>query len=518
MRPVNLAVKAAAVFHYAATAACAKLLSGGTIIAFDQEAEQLKVVRGGSVLIEGDQITSVFDTASPSDIPSDTEVVDCTNKIITPGFIDTHRHGWQTVFKTMGSNTTMADYIYRYSAFVVGPLFTPDDVYISQLTGLYEAVAAGVTTTVDHAHHTWTPEHAAAGLAASVDSGARVFFAYAFMNSSAEFGIPQQIAQWKELAASTSSSLTELVVAYDGFTGNPTGADTLAILDLIKWMDLGLGNSPQDLHGIGILNSSTPFVISHASYLDSRGAALLRATNQYISINAESEMHFGHLNPTSHLILDQASLGVDTHFTFSTDILTQARLWLQTARYRMYQNTLERWQIPKQNPLSVNQAFLLATRNGGLALGRSDLGVISAGAKADLVVWDGRSPALLGWTDPVAAVILHASVGDIEHVLVGGEFKKRDGELVVDGYADVQERFLASAERIQGVLRETPLPSIEGHFLTGGPYGDTLQLDAQRGEGTGYGPSFVYFSGQSTTDEYLANQDPDGYCSPQGHA
>lgn len=251
------------------------------------------------------------------------------------------------------------------------------------------------------------------------------------------------------------------------------------------------GNSPEDLHRVGILNSSTPIVISHASFLDPRGAALLRSTNKHISITPESEMHYGHLHPTSHHIMDQASLGVDTHFTYSSDILTQARLWLQSTRYRVYQNTVDRWQIPKRNPFSVNQVFLLATRNGGLALGRKDLGVIAPGAKADIVVWNGRSPAMLGWTDPVAAVILHASVGDIDHVLVGGEFRKRDGQLVVDGYEDLQERFLVSAERIQGALREKPLPTLEGNLFTGSPYGAVLELDVQRGDGTGYGPNFV---------------------------
>lgn len=243
--------------------------------------------------------------------------------------------------------------------------------------------------------------------------------------------------------------------------------------------------------------------------------SLLRsAASELQQLTRNAAVHYGHLHPTSHLILDQASLGVDTHFTFSTDILTQARLWLQSARYRVYQNTIDRWQIPTRNPFSVNQAFLLATRNGGLALGRKDLGVIAPGAKADLVVWDGRSPAMLGWTDPVAAVILHASVGDIDHVLVGGEFRKRDGKLVVEGYADVQERFLASAERIQGAFREIPLPVLEGNFLTGSPYGDVLELDAQRGEGTGYGPSLTYLSGKSATNQYSADGE-DGSCSPQ---
>lgn len=189
--------------------------------------------------------------------------------------------------------------------------------------------------------------------------------------------------------------------------------------------------------------------------------------------------------------MDQAALGVDTHFCFSPDILTQARLWLQSTRYRVYQNTIDRWQLPAINPFSVNQAFLLATRNGGLALGRKDLGVIAPGAKADIIVWEGGSPSRLGWADPIAAVILHASVGDIRHVLVDGEFKKHDGRLVIKGYAEVKSRFLESARRIQAALKAIPLPSRDGSFLTGYPYGYVPQLDAQRGQGTGYGPNFV---------------------------
>lgn len=83
------------------------------------------------------------------------------------------------------------------------------------------------------------------------------------------------------------------------------------------------GNDPEAFQRAGILDSDTPVVISHASFLTAKGAQMLRTTNQYISITPESEMHYGHGQPTGHLIQDQASIGVDTHFTYSTDILTQ---------------------------------------------------------------------------------------------------------------------------------------------------------------------------------------------------
>jgi hypothetical protein len=152
---------------------------------------------------------------------------------------------------------------------------------------------------------------------------------------------------------------------------------------------------------------------------------------------------------------------------------------------------LQIWKVPENNPMSANQAFLMATRNGALALRRPDLGIIAPGAKADLVVWNGRSPSLLGWADPVAAVILHASVGDIVHVLVDGKFVKRNGSLVNPDYPAIQERFLASARRIQATWKDTAPPPSDGTFLGGYPLGTTLIVDVQRGNGTGYGEIFV---------------------------
>jgi len=233
MQLFRIAIQATVVFQYVAIGSCSKLLSGGTIIAFDQTTEKLKVIRNGAVLIDGDRIKAIFDNPSPKSVLG-AQVIDCTNKIITPGFVDTHRHGWQTAFKTLGSNTTLVEYATRYSAFVAQPLFTPEDLYISQLTGIYEALAAGVTTILDHAHHTWTPELSVAGLNASADSGARVFWAYAFQNSSATFGVIEQVAQWRKLKSTFRNNLTEIVIAYDDWTGNPTGAATKAVIDLIK--------------------------------------------------------------------------------------------------------------------------------------------------------------------------------------------------------------------------------------------------------------------------------------------
>lgn len=203
----------------------------------------------------------------------------------------------------------------------------------------------------------------------------------------------------------------------------------------------------------------------------------------------ESESSFGAGPQTTVHIQDQLALGIDTHSIFSADIITQARIWLQTVRRTLYAQVLDKWNVPTNNPMSVNQAFLLATRHGGLALRRQDIGILAEGAKADIVVFSGDSPGLLGWVDPVAAVILHSHVGDIEHVLVEGRFVKRDGKLVIENYAGIQQRFLKSARRLQQLWKETPYPVLKGAYSDIADFEDTKEADTLRGDGTGYSTS-----------------------------
>lgn len=231
-------------------------------------------------------------------------------------------------------------------------------------------------------------------------------------------------------------------------------------------------NSPAMASHRGFNKSSVPVIFSHAGFVEKDDIDALRADDNYISITAENEMSEGHGQVTSRLVHDQASLGTDTNWNISGDILHNARLWLQHVRTTSYRKVLEHGQTPRQNPMSVEDAFLLATRQGGQALHREDIGVIKVGAKADLVCFDGNSPNMVGWTNAVAAVVLHSNVGDIRHVLVDGEFRKRDGSLVTKSrsWEEIRTLFAEVAKRIQ--QENSNPPPIPEKFWGGGEYGD----------------------------------------------
>ncbi|KAG9880833.1 Metallo-dependent hydrolase, partial [Aureobasidium melanogenum] len=488
-----------------ATALCANstLFEGGTIITFDETSRLPVALHGSSLLVTGDSIAKIFESSDNVTLPINTEIVNVEGQIVSPGFIDTHRHSWQTAYKTLGSNTTLAEYFSRYGEFTqAGTVFGPDDVYIGTLAGLYEPLDAGVTTILEHAHGTFSNETSKAYLNAAIDSGVRMAFCYAFHELSNGFSFQEQLANFADLMKDeklSSQDLVQIGVAYDSFVQDNN--NTQAIVDLVNNNNVSaltmhfLGgpwsyaNSPSKLEQLGLMNGTTPIVFSHASYVTNDDAELLRKYDQYISTTPESEMHYGHGHHNNPLIQDQSALGVDTHFTFSTDIIGQARMWLQSTRLRFFYQSLDNWNIPRNNPMSANQAFTLATRSGALAMRRPDLGVLATGNKADIVVFDGDSPNMLGWSDPVAAIILHSHVGDIRHVMVGGQWRKRDGELVTkQNRTEVQNKFLESAKRIQKIWLETPLPDLQGEFngLSHVDYVNAYTVDAVRGNGTGY--------------------------------
>lgn len=82
------------------------LLSGGTVLL---HGENDKVTaRKADILIQGDRISKIEPEIEP---PSDADIIDCTDKLISPGFIDTHHHVWQAPLKGLFADCTFSQYL-----------------------------------------------------------------------------------------------------------------------------------------------------------------------------------------------------------------------------------------------------------------------------------------------------------------------------------------------------------------------------------------------------------------------
>lgn len=84
----------------------------------------------------------------------------------------------------------------------------------------------------------------------------------------------------------------------------------------------------------------------------------------------------------------------------------------------------------------LSELFHAATIGGATALGRDDLGRLSVGAKADLVMLDLDAPGMRPVRDPLRSFVFSAADRAVRHVFVDGRQVVQDGTvLTIDGKA-----------------------------------------------------------------------------------
>ena len=105
------------------------------------------------------------------------------NDIVIPGFIDTHRHTWETSIRTCAPDYTLGAY---FGAILdqFAPKYRPQDVLAANRWGALECLNAGITTLVDWSHIMNTADHADAAIEGLQDTGIRSVFAFGFPNTS----------------------------------------------------------------------------------------------------------------------------------------------------------------------------------------------------------------------------------------------------------------------------------------------------------------------------------------------
>ena len=93
------------------------------------------------ILVEDGRIAAV----EPDLAAGDCEVLDAAGKIVMPGFVDTHRHTWQTAMRGICADWTLLDY-FRGIRLNISTELGPEDMYAGNYVGALEALDAGVTS------------------------------------------------------------------------------------------------------------------------------------------------------------------------------------------------------------------------------------------------------------------------------------------------------------------------------------------------------------------------------------
>ena len=153
------------------------LIRGGVVLTLDR---QLGDFAQADILIEDGKIREVRPNIAVSGDAA--AVVDAANRIVIPGFIDTHSHSYQGVLRSIMPNGLLEPDYNRDVQANLTPAFTPEDVYAGVLMTALGAIDMGTTTIVDVSQISHTGEHSDACIGALRESGIRAVYALSLIH------------------------------------------------------------------------------------------------------------------------------------------------------------------------------------------------------------------------------------------------------------------------------------------------------------------------------------------------
>jgi 5-methylthioadenosine/S-adenosylhomocysteine deaminase len=443
------------------------LLRNGTVITAATAGE---VLEGADILISNGRIAAIGHALEAGDA----EVIDITGRIVLPGFVDTHRHTWQSVIREIASDWSLTEYLAGLHT-GLSKYFRPEDTYTGNYLGALEALDSGITTLVDWSHNLATPAHADAAIQALKDTGMRAVFAHG--GGSKQWGAPlpspnnhpDDARRIREQYFSDNTGLVTMAMALRGpqFTLPEVNAYDFALakdLDLRVTVHVGDGYWGKSgpilkLKQDGLLSDRTTYV--HCNTLSDEELDIIAGSGGSASVAPDVEMQMGHGFPATGRLLKagiRPSFSIDVCSSNGGDMFGTMRTAVGMQRALDNAPAVESGEVIERIGLSCAEVIRFATIDGANAAGLGDVtGSIEVGKAADIVILDDRSLAITPMNNPFGAVVYGAHPGLVRDVFVEGRRVKKDGVLVGVDYDKLKAQALASRDHIVSEMPEAQL-------------------------------------------------------------
>jgi cytosine/adenosine deaminase-related metal-dependent hydrolase len=415
------------------------LLKGGVLVTLDPALGQMR----GDLLVDRGIIAEI----APAIDAGDAEIVDARDAIVIPGFVDCHRHLWQTSVRHIGAGMSFAQ-IMGLLFSEIGPRFRPEDVYAATLFGRLAALDAGVTTVLDWAHIQNTPEHSDASIRALKDAGGRSIFGHGqpaidarqWMSESV-LPHPADIGRVRSDILPSDDGLLTMAMAARGpeFSTMETVEHDIRLartLGLRVTIHIGLGalgpkyRGVERMHARGLLGPD--ITLCHCCTCSDPELRMIADTGTTVTVSTQmAALSEGFGIPATTRLLAHGvrpSLSVDSEISAAGDVFSEMRFALGIDRALRNNGLID---VPAASAMSPLDALRFATIEGARAVGmEAKIGSLTVGKSADMVMLRSGALALAPVTDPVAAVVMGGQAGVVESVLVAGVPAKWGGRLL----------------------------------------------------------------------------------------
>jgi cytosine/adenosine deaminase-related metal-dependent hydrolase len=434
------------------------LLKGAHVLTCD---DKIGYLDEADILIEGETIVAI-----DRDIgATDSLVIDMKDRLILPGFVDSHRHLWEGLLRNSLPDADLGEYMYQVLG-IFGKCFEPEDVYAGALLSALGAINAGVTTVLDWSHIQNSPAHTDAAIQSLLDSKIRAVFAYGQPSrgmvpwfEDPGHAYPDDLRRLQRGILGSRDARVTLALAAAGpefYPIDPTIREWEIAdeLDLRIAVHVGIGRAGMQSRLAEFarrypLNERTTYI--HCCTLSDLEWKMIADSGGAVSLSPQVEMQMGHGMPPIQTALDHGlkpSLSVDVETSAPSDMFTQMRTAFALQRGLAHSKGLT---DPNFTPklISARDVIHFATIEGAHANGLGHrTGSLTPGKKADLQCLRTDLINVLPMNDPYGVVVSSMDTSNVDTVMINGQFVKWHGVLTGVEHASIRRMVNAARDRV----------------------------------------------------------------------
>ncbi|MFN2494199.1 MAG: 5'-deoxyadenosine deaminase [Pyrinomonadaceae bacterium] len=411
------------------------LIKGGTLVTMDARDS---VVRG-DLLIRDGRISSVGETPATAD-----KVLDASGCAVLPGFVQTHIHLCQTIFRGAADDLSLLDWL-KKRVWPMEAAHTSTSITASARLGIAELIKGGTTCALTME----TVNHTKEVFKVVFESGFRATVGKCMMDHGDE--VPPALQE------DTEASIEESLALLDAWHGKGDGrirycfaprfalSCTSELLSRVGQLarehevmvhthssenknECAMVEQQTGLRNVAYLDSlgltGSHVVLAHCVHLNESEIETLATTRTNVAHCPSSNLKLGSGIAEITRLLDAGvpvSLGADgAACNNRLDMFTEMRTMA------LLQKALHGPEV-----IPAGAALRMATIDGAKALGLEDeIGSLEPGKLADVAVVNLKSLHANPTTDVVSALVYSAGTADVRSVVIDGRVVMDEGKLL----------------------------------------------------------------------------------------
>jgi 5-methylthioadenosine/S-adenosylhomocysteine deaminase len=434
------------------------IVNSGIVITVDGAR---RVLSPGSVAINGNSIVAVDTPAAIAARFKAADTIDATGKVVMPGLINTHTHAAMVMYRGLGNDLALMDWLQKYIFPAEAKTVSPEFVRVGTRLAALEMIQSGTTLFADMYYF----EEEVARVTKS--AGLRGVLGQTVI----EFPVPDAktpadaIRRTEAFAKEfdhdeliTPSIAPHSVYTLDASTLKAVSALAKKLMIPIQIhlsetsAEIGMSEARHMMRPVAALeqlNFWAPTTLAaHGVWINDEEIALLKRRDVGVSNNPESNMKLASgTAPVLGYRRAGVNVGLGTDGAASNNDLDMFEAMRQTAFQQ---------KLVSMDPTAISapEALEMATIGGAAALGRRQrLGSLEAGKLADLIVVNVSRARQQPLFDPVAQIVYTTRGDDVETTIVNGRILMRERKMLTMDEAAVLRDARAAADLVRKAVQ-----------------------------------------------------------------